>query len=92
MGGPEKFRLDELIRLGLASDKDSREVVTDPKARYYGIAVTERTLVPEDDAKLGKIRFKDWLARRAAQAQSAPPQPSAVGVGTSEKESQRKAG
>lgn len=63
VGGPEKFRLDELIRRGLAARKDPREIVADPHARYYGIEVKERTLVPEDDAKLGKIRFEDWLAQ-----------------------------
>jgi uncharacterized protein YbjT (DUF2867 family) len=63
IGGPEKFRLDELIRRGLAARKDPREVVADPHARYYGIEVKERTLVPEDDAKLGNIRFEDWLAQ-----------------------------
>jgi len=62
VGGPEQFRLDELIRLDLASRKDTREVVADPHARYYGIEVKERMLVPDDDAKLGKIRFEDWLA------------------------------
>jgi uncharacterized protein YbjT (DUF2867 family) len=62
VGGPEKFRLDEFIRRGLAALKDPREVVADPNARYYGIAVKERTLVPEDGARLGKIRFDDWLA------------------------------
>src|SRR5690348_4404136 len=36
-GGPEKFRLDELIRMGLASRNDPREVIADPNARYYGI-------------------------------------------------------
>jgi hypothetical protein len=63
VGGPEKFRLDELIRRGLAARKDPREVVADQRARYYGIEVKERTLVPEDNAKLGKIRFEDWLAQ-----------------------------
>jgi uncharacterized protein YbjT (DUF2867 family) len=63
VGGPEKYRLDELIRRGLAARKDPREVVADPHARYYGIQVKERTLVPEDDAKLGEIRFEDWLAQ-----------------------------
>jgi uncharacterized protein YbjT (DUF2867 family) len=62
VAGPEKFRLDELIRLGLSALGDAREVVTDPNALYYGVRVSERTLVPEDDAKLGEIRFKDWLA------------------------------
>jgi len=62
VGGPEKFHLDEFIRLGLSAIKDSREVVADPQSRYYGIEVQERTLVPEDNARLGNIRFKDWHA------------------------------
>jgi len=63
VGGPEKFRLDELIRWGLAAYKDPREIVADPHARYYGIEVRERTLVPDDDALLGETRFKTWLAQ-----------------------------
>ena len=63
VGGPEKFRLDELIRRCLSALGDSREVVIDPAARYAGARLSERTLVPEDDAKLGEIRFGDWLAR-----------------------------
>ena len=77
VGGPEKFRLDELIRRGLAARKDPREVVADSHGRYYGIAVKERTLVPEDDAKLGKIRFEDWLAQSAAQSPSSKAQSAA---------------
>jgi uncharacterized protein YbjT (DUF2867 family) len=71
VGGPEKFRLDELVRRGLAAWKDPREVVADPHARYYGIEVKERTLVPEDDAKLGKIRFEEWLAQGNLKARDA---------------------
>ena len=63
VAGPEKFRLDELIRLDLSALGDPREVVTDPNALYYGARASERTLVPEDDAKLGEIRFEDWLAQ-----------------------------
>ena len=70
-GGPERFHLDELVRKGLAAWKDPREVVADPHARYYGIEVQERTLIPEDDAKLGKIRFEDWLAQLGAKAAAA---------------------
>ena len=62
VGGPEQFRLDELARRDLAALKDPREVVSDPDARYYGIHVDERTLVPESGARLGKARFEDWLS------------------------------
>src|SRR5258707_2258059 len=46
VGGPEKFRLDELARQGLAAHKDPREVVADPKARYYCVGHNERTTLP----------------------------------------------
>ena len=65
VGGPEQFHLDELIRRGLAARKDPRKVVADPKATYYGIKVTERALVPEKDASLGKMRFDEWLGKSA---------------------------
>ena len=91
VGGPEKFRLDEFIRRALTARRDPREVVADPHARYYGIEVKERTLVPEDDAKLGKIRFEDWLAQSAAQTPGAQSQPTGVAVATQEKESRKKA-
>jgi uncharacterized protein YbjT (DUF2867 family) len=63
IAGPEQFRLDELIRRDLAARKDPREVISDPHARYYGIAVGERTLLPNDDAKLGETRFENWLSQ-----------------------------
>jgi uncharacterized protein YbjT (DUF2867 family) len=66
IGGPEQFHLDEVIRRDLAARNDLREVVTDPNGRYYGIAVSERTLVPNADARLGQTRFQDWL--QAAKA------------------------
>jgi uncharacterized protein YbjT (DUF2867 family) len=73
IGGPEQFRLDELVRRDLAARKDPREVISDPHARYFGIAVSERTLIPNDDAGLGETRFEDWLSH--ATKQVAHPQP-----------------
>lgn len=68
IGGPERTYLDEFIRKGLAASKDPREVVADPHARYYGVELKERTLIPDDGAKLGKTRFEDWLAQPGAKA------------------------
>lgn len=68
IGGPESFRLDELIRRGLRELGDPREVVTDPSAGYFGITVSERTLVPGDGATLGETRFEDWLAAQPTPA------------------------
>ena len=75
IAGPEQFRFDELIRLGLSASKDPREVIADPHARYFGTELSERSLVPGDDALLGETRFKDWLSRSASQIPPTTPQP-----------------
>jgi uncharacterized protein YbjT (DUF2867 family) len=62
VGGPEQFRLDELVRRGLAARNDPREVVADSNARYYGIKVSDNSLIPGGDARLGETHFKDWLS------------------------------
>jgi uncharacterized protein YbjT (DUF2867 family) len=66
VGGPEQFRLDELIQRFLAARRDPREVIADPKARYYGVAVGEKTLVPGQGAQLGETRFERWLIQQPA--------------------------
>jgi uncharacterized protein YbjT (DUF2867 family) len=65
-GGPERFRLDAILRRILADRDDPREVVTDPQARYFGASLGERTLVPADDAPVGETRFDDWLRHSSA--------------------------
>jgi uncharacterized protein YbjT (DUF2867 family) len=65
IGGPEQFRFDEFIRDGLAAMGDDRTVVADPKARYFGAALQERSLVPDSAVHLGEIRFQDWQAQPA---------------------------
>jgi uncharacterized protein YbjT (DUF2867 family) len=65
IAGPEQFRLDELIRQGLEAKGDSRTVLADPEARYFGAKLQERTLLPTKAIHLGEIRFRDWLAQPA---------------------------
>ena len=71
IGGPEQFRLDELVRRRLASLNDPREVIADPKALYSGAKIGERTLVPGNNAQLGETHFETWLAQSAATAHTA---------------------
>ena len=71
VGGPEKFRLDELARRFLAARQDPREVVADPHARYYGVALSESALLPGDDARLGETRFENWLNQATRQISTA---------------------
>jgi uncharacterized protein YbjT (DUF2867 family) len=61
VAGPEQFRLDDLVRRKLSVRGDPREVIADPRARYFGAALSERTLLPGEDPALGEISFVDWL-------------------------------
>jgi uncharacterized protein YbjT (DUF2867 family) len=90
VAGPERFRLDVLIRQGLSARDDPREVVADPHARYFGAELDERTLVPGDDAQLGETRLEDWLSRSTSQIPPTSPQPATVSAASIEPADQRK--
>ena len=80
IGGPEKFGMDDLVRLRLASLQDSREVVADPNALYSGAKINDRTLVPGDNARLGETRFEVWLSQSAGPITTPNPQSAANAV------------
>jgi uncharacterized protein YbjT (DUF2867 family) len=84
VGGPERFRFDELLRRSLGARNDPREVVTDPRARYFGAELSELTLVPGDGAQFGETRFDEWLSRSASQPSPTKPQPAAVTAASSQ--------
>jgi uncharacterized protein YbjT (DUF2867 family) len=63
VAGPQAFRFDELIREGLSARNDPRKVVADPHARYFGAELGERSLIPAGGARLGEIRFQEWLSQ-----------------------------
>jgi len=63
IAGPDQIRQDELVRQYLSATGDARQVVTDAKAGYFGIAVNDQSLVPGDNPRLGPTHYKDWLSR-----------------------------
>jgi uncharacterized protein YbjT (DUF2867 family) len=82
IGGPETFRIEELVRRRLAPLNDSREVIADPNALYSGAKLDERTLVPGKDARLGETHFADWLKSSASQPPTAKLPSAAVATAT----------
>ena len=74
IAGPEVIGIDELVRRFLIATGDARRVITDANAPYYGIKVSERSLLPDKPARLGPTRLDDWIAHHAHAA--------AVPVGT----------
>jgi len=67
IAGPERLRLDHLVRRFLTATQDSREVVTDVHARYFGAELNDQTLSPGDNPHLAPTRFEDWLSHSLPQ-------------------------
>jgi uncharacterized protein YbjT (DUF2867 family) len=62
VAGPEKFRLDELVRRVLRTKSDARQVTGDIHARYFGAELGDESIVPlTTPARLGKTRFEAWF-------------------------------
>ena len=65
IAGPERFRLNELVARYLGATGDLRAVVADPEAKYFGARLDEHSLVSDNNPRLGKIGFEEWLATTA---------------------------
>jgi uncharacterized protein YbjT (DUF2867 family) len=63
LAGPEQFRMNDLVQRALAAGGDTRAVSIDPKARYFGAAVDDGSLVPGPGPRIGAIRYGAWLQR-----------------------------
>lgn len=61
IAGPERFRLAELVQKFLNLKGDTRSVVTDSQARYYGALLSDVVLLPAGDARVGSVNFADWF-------------------------------
>ena len=81
IAGPEQFRVDELVQRRLAALNDSRQVIADPNATYDGAKVSERTLLPGSNARLGETRFETWLTQAGAQIPGAHAQATVAAAG-----------
>ena len=61
VGGPERFRMDELVRRVLRANGDQREVIGDAHARYFGAELNR----PESRRRRGRARWIEALRRLA---------------------------
>ncbi len=68
IAGPERAPFNVIVARYLKAVGDPREVVRDPKARYFGGRLEERSLVPLGEALLGRIGLDEWLRRSQAAA------------------------
>jgi uncharacterized protein YbjT (DUF2867 family) len=65
VAGPDRYPLDDLVRTRLRAQDDTRRVLTDPRARYFGVVLDDHTLVPATTATVFSTRFADWLIDNA---------------------------
>ncbi|MGH6810257.1 MAG: SDR family oxidoreductase, partial [Ensifer adhaerens] len=66
VAGPEAVPLDELVRRFLRAKRDTRKVVPDVHARYFGAELNDQSLTAGDKPRLGRIHFEDWLSQQSA--------------------------
>jgi uncharacterized protein YbjT (DUF2867 family) len=67
LAGPERFRLDALVRRFLSAHQDTRQVIADDHARYFGAELNDQSLIPGDNPRIGPTCFEDWLSRSIPQ-------------------------
>lgn len=67
VGGPDRFPIDELARKFLATRGDTRQVIADVHARYFGSELDDRSLVTGEGAVIAPTRFQNWLNRPSAR-------------------------
>jgi uncharacterized protein YbjT (DUF2867 family) len=65
IGGPERVRMDQFIPAALAMSGDTRDVVVDEHATYFGTELADDSLVPGPDAELGSITYEAWAKESA---------------------------
>jgi hypothetical protein len=63
IAGPDQIRQDELVRQYVSVTGNTRKVVIDDNAGYFGIAVNDQSLVPGDNPRLGQTHYEDWLSK-----------------------------
>jgi uncharacterized protein YbjT (DUF2867 family) len=61
IAGPDAFHIDEIVGKVLEYDKDPRKVVVDPEALYFGVKLSDQSLIPGPNARCGSTEFDWWL-------------------------------
>jgi uncharacterized protein YbjT (DUF2867 family) len=72
VAGADAAPLDEMARQFLAAKGDRRPVIADVHARYFGSELDDQSLTPAGKARIGAIRFADWLSHASAKEVNVP--------------------
>lgn len=61
LAGPEVFPMPQMLERLLAASGDTRRVLVDDDAGYFGARVQRHSLLPRGAASLGKTSLDEWL-------------------------------
>jgi uncharacterized protein YbjT (DUF2867 family) len=64
VAGPVSMPMYEFIRYYLNVNEDSRQLVMDRHAHYFGAELNDHSLVPGKNPRLGKIKYEDWYSKQ----------------------------
>ena len=68
VGGPMRMPMSEFIRYYLTATEDPRQLIPDEHALYFGVELNDTSLVTGENARLGKIKYEDWLSTQLVKA------------------------
>jgi uncharacterized protein YbjT (DUF2867 family) len=63
LGGPEVQPMSTFVKRFLDATDDTRKVVPDPAAGYFGAEVDDSSLTTRDGARIGATTFPEWLSK-----------------------------
>ena len=61
VGGPERIGLASIVERFLVRIGDSRQVVADANARYFGALLNDQSLTTSANARIGVKNFDEWF-------------------------------
>ena len=62
VAGPERVSLAELVKRFLIKMGDSRQVMADANARYFGAVLNDQSLTPGANPRIGSRTFEEWFS------------------------------
>lgn len=62
IAGPDAFHMDEAVAKVLRYDNDRRKVIADQSALYYGVRLTDNSLMPSTHPRFGSTDLDWWLS------------------------------
>lgn len=68
VAGPDACSLDKFARQYLAAKGDTRQIIADVHARYFGAELDDTSLMPGEHPRFGSTSFEDWLRRSLSHA------------------------